>query len=143
MDLDIGDVVARSGVPASTLRYYEEKKLIASTGRRGQRRLFAPAVLDQLALIGMGRAAGFSLDDIAHMFAPDGRPDIDRAMLSARADELDHTITQLAAMRDSLRHAAACPAPSHMECPTFRAMLADILAAGRAGYPKKVPSGPA
>ncbi|WP_405137278.1 helix-turn-helix domain-containing protein [Nocardia sp. NBC_01388] len=142
MDLDIGDVVARSGVPASTLRYYEERKLIASTGRRGQRRLFAPAVLDQLALIGLGRAAGFSLDDIAGMFAPDGRPEIDRAMLTTRADELDHTIAQLTAMSESLRHAAACPAPSHMECPTFRAMLAGILTAGRPGSPKKVPSRP-
>jgi hypothetical protein len=26
-------------------------------------------------------------------------------------------------MRDGLRHAAVCPAPSHMECPTFRRLL--------------------
>jgi hypothetical protein len=32
-------------------------------------------------------------------------------------------------MRDSLRHAAACPAPSHMECPNFRRHLQS--AAGR------------
>ena len=38
-------------------------------------------------------------------------------MLSAKAEELDKTIRELSAMRDSLRHAAACPAPSHMECP--------------------------
>ncbi|MCR3823866.1 MerR family DNA-binding transcriptional regulator, partial [Pseudomonas aeruginosa] len=31
--LDIGEVARRSGVPASTLRYYEEKGLIASSGR--------------------------------------------------------------------------------------------------------------
>ena len=33
------------------------------------------------------------------------------------------TIRQLTAMRDGLRHAAACPAPSHMECPTFRRIV--------------------
>lgn len=44
-------------------------------------------------------------------------------LLVAKADELDKTIRQLGAMRDGLRHAAACPAPSHMECPKFRRIL--------------------
>lgn len=121
--LDIAQVAQRTGVPASTLRFYEEKGLIAAVGRRGLRRLFDVGVLERLALIALGRAAGFSLEEIAHMFAPDGRPRIDRLMLAARADELDQTIRKLSAMRDGLRHAAACRAPSHMECPTFRRIL--------------------
>jgi DNA-binding transcriptional MerR regulator len=121
--IDISEVVQRSGLPASTLRFYEEKGLISSIGRRGLRRLFDPGVLERLVLIALGRAAGFSLDEIALMFAPDGRPRIDRQMLTAKAEELDRTIRQLSAMRDGLRHAAACPAPSHMKCPTFRRIL--------------------
>jgi DNA-binding transcriptional MerR regulator len=121
--LDIGEVVRRSGIPASTLRFYEEKGLIAPKGRRGLRRLYDPGVLDQLAVIGLGRAAGFSLDDIASMFTRDGQPHIDRQLLTAKAEELDATIRKLSVMRDGLRHAAACPAPSHMECPTFRRIL--------------------
>ena len=69
------------------------------------------------------RDAGFSLDEIALMFAPDGRPRIDREQLAAKAEELDRTIRKLTAMRNGLRHAAACPAPSHMECPSFQRML--------------------
>src|SRR6185437_312025 len=46
MDLDITQVAQRSGVRAATLRFYEEKGLIASVGRRGLRRLFDPGVLD-------------------------------------------------------------------------------------------------
>jgi len=122
-DLDIAEVARRSGLPASTLRYYEEKGLIASIGRRGLRRLFDPGVLERLALIALGRAAGFSLDEVALMFTPDGRPRIDRKMLAAKADELDATIRKLSAMRDGLRHAVACRAPSHMECPTFRRLV--------------------
>jgi DNA-binding transcriptional MerR regulator len=122
-DLDIGEVAQRAGVPASTLRYYEEKGLIASTGRRGLRRLFGSGVIDRLALIALGRAAGFSLDEIARMFASDGEPRIDRQMLAAKADELDKKIRELTAMREGLRHAVACKAPSHMECPTFRRLL--------------------
>lgn len=122
-DLDIAEVAARSGVPASTLRFYEEKGLIASIGRRGLRRLFDADVLERLALVALGRAAGFTLDEIAGMFAPDGRPRIDRRLLAAKADELDETIERLGVMRDGLRHAVACRAPSHMECPTFRRIL--------------------
>jgi len=122
-DVDITEVARRSGVPPSTLRFYEEKGLIASIGRRGLRRVFDPGVLERLALIAVGRIAGFSLNEIALMFAPDGRPRIDRRMLLAKAAELDRTIRKLTGMRDSLRHAAACRAPSHMECPTFRRIL--------------------
>ena len=121
--MDIATVARRSGLPASTLRYYEEKGLIASTGRHGLRRVFDASVLERLALIALGRAAGFSLDDIAGMFGADGRPRIDRKLLAARADELDRTIRRMSALRDGLRHAAVCPAPSHMECPTFRKLV--------------------
>jgi DNA-binding transcriptional MerR regulator len=121
--VNITEVARRSGLPASTLRFYEEKGLIASIGRSGLRRLFDPRVLERLALIALGRSAGFSLDEIARMFGPDGRPRIDRDMLAAKAEELDRTIRKLSRLRDGLRHAAACPARSHMECPTFRRML--------------------
>jgi len=131
-DLDIAEVARRSGVPASTLRFYEEKGLIAAIGRRGLRRLFDAGVLERLALIGLGRAAGFSLDEIARMFAADGRPKIDRAVLAAKADDLDATIRSLSAVRDGLRHAVACTAPSHMECPTFRRIV-EVAAAGTLG----------
>ena len=121
--MDIAEVAQRSGVPASTLRFYEQKGLIASSGRRGLRRTFAPRVLERLAMIALGRAAGFSLEDIGRMFASDGQPRIDRVLLAAKADELDRTVRKLTAMRDGLRHAAACPAPSHLECPTFRRLM--------------------
>jgi DNA-binding transcriptional MerR regulator len=121
--VDIAEVAQRSGVPASTLRFYEQKGLIASTGRRGLRRTFHPAVLERLALIALGRAAGLSLDEIARMFSPNGRPRIDRKMLADKARDLDGTIRKLIAMRNGLRHAAVCPAPSHMECPTFRRLM--------------------
>ena len=140
--LDIGEVVQRSGVPPSTLRFYEEKGLIASVGRRGLRRLFDPGVLERLALIALGRAAGFSLDEIALMFGRDGLPRIDRQMLAARAEELDMTIRKLRAIREGLRHAAACPAPSHMECPTFRRLLRAAASGAIGGRSKRAPQSP-
>jgi len=134
--LDITEVARRSGVPASTLRFYEEKRLIASIGRSGLRRLFDGRVLERLAFIALGRASGFSLDELAHMFAADGKPRIDRQVLAAKAEELDRTIRELTAMRDGLRHAVACRAPSHMQCPTFQRLLR-AAAAGTIGVRKK------
>jgi DNA-binding transcriptional MerR regulator len=122
--MDIAEVAKRSGVAASALRYYEKKGLIASHGRQGLRRTFGKEVLDQLALISLGQAAGLSLDEIRTMFGPDGAPQIDRAMLAAKADEIDRLVRRLKAMSKGLRHAAACPAPRHIECPTFRKLLA-------------------
>ena len=122
-ELDIGDVSRQSGLPASTLRFYEEKGLIASLGRRGLRRQYDARVLERLALIALGRAAGFSLDEIAPVLASGARPRIDREMLAAKAAELDRRIRRLCAIRDGLRHATICPAPSHMECPTFKRLL--------------------
>lgn len=121
--MDIAEVAKRSGVPASALRFYEEKGLITSLGRQGERRRFAPGVLDQLALIALGQAAGFTLDEIRSMFTPDGAPTIDRQMLASKADEIDKSVARLKAMSRGLRHAAVCPAPSHAECPSFQRLL--------------------
>ncbi|PJI50322.1 MAG: MerR family transcriptional regulator [Pseudomonas sp.] len=121
--MDIADVAKRSGVPASTLRFYEEKGLIVSLAKPGARRQFAPQILDQLALITLGQSAGFSLEEIRAMFAGGGGTNIDRQMLAAKADELDATIKRLRAMSRGLRHAAACPAPSHAQCPTFQRLV--------------------
>lgn len=129
--LDIAQVAKRSGMAASRLRFYEEKGLIAPIGRRGLKRLFEAEVLHRLSLIALGQTAGFSLDEIADMLDTEGRLRLDRARCSAKADALDRTIKRLSALRDGLRHAAACPAPSHMECPTFRRLLKVAIARGR------------
>lgn len=135
--LDIGDVSARSGVKPSALRYYEEAGLISSVSRHGLRRQFPPEVLLQLKLIAMGKSAGFSLGEIARMFGPNGMPDLPRVALHEKADEIDRRIHELTALRDTLRHVADCPAPSHMECPTFRRL---VEVAGKRGGARRRPA---
>jgi DNA-binding transcriptional MerR regulator len=125
--MDIGEVARRSRLTASTLRFYEAKGLIRSVGRRGLRRQFKPDVLERLALVALGRAAGFSLDEIARMLPAGGAPRIDRRVLAAKARDVDRQIRRLRAVHDGLLHAAACPARSHMECPTFRRLLARAM----------------
>ena len=122
--MDIAEVARRSGVAASTLRYYERRGLIAPILREeASRRRYAPGVLNQLALIALGQAAGLSLDEIRTMVLPNGEPSVDRGLLAAKADEIDGQILRLRAMSRGLRHAADCPAPSHAQCPTFQRLL--------------------
>jgi len=121
--LDIGEVSAKTGIRPSTLRYYEEVGLISSISRHGLRRQFPQEVLLKLKLIAMGKSAGFSLGEISGMLGKDGMPDLPRAVLHRKADEIDRRVRELTALRDTLRHVADCSAPSHMECPTFRRLL--------------------
>ncbi len=136
--LDIAEVSRRSGLPASTLRYYEEQGLIASAGRRGLRRIFEPEILTRLSLVVLGQAAGFSLGQIGQMLGASGAPQIDRAQLARQADDLDRRIREMTALRNGLRHAATCTAPSHLECPTFQRIMRIGTARRAHGAQKKL-----
>ncbi|MGO1118998.1 helix-turn-helix domain-containing protein [Rhodovibrionaceae bacterium A322] len=122
-NLDIGELAAQSGLPPSTLRYYEEKGLITSLGRQGLRRQFGPDSPLRLALIALGKSAGFSLDEIAEMFGEDNQPKVPREELHKRADALERQIRNLTTLQNALRHVADCSAPSHLECPKFQQLL--------------------
>ena len=118
--MDIADVARRTGMPASTLRYYARKGLITSLSGQGERRQFPADVIQRLALIALGQAAGFSLDEVGEMLL---EQQVDRQRLLAKADELDRRIKRLQAMSKGLRHAAACPEQDHLNCPKFQRLL--------------------
>jgi MerR family redox-sensitive transcriptional activator SoxR len=121
--LDIGEVVRLTGVPPSSLRFYEEKGLIRSTGRSGLRRLFNSHVLQQLQFIALGQQAGLTLEEIASMFTPEGKLSVNRQFLVDKSREIEKNIDQLTAVRNTLLHVAKCSAPNHMECPKFQRLL--------------------
>lgn len=121
--LDIAEVAAVSGLPASTLRYYEEQRLIASVGRHGLRRQYEPEVLNRLSLINMARAGGFSLSEIATIFGRNNILKIPREELRARAEAMEKKAKEIGALATMMRHVANCQATSHYECPTFQKLL--------------------
>jgi DNA-binding transcriptional MerR regulator len=127
--MDISEVARRTGLPSSTVRFYEKTGLIAATSAPGERRHFKPDVLDQLALIALGQAGGLSLDEIRTMLPVEGTLQVDRQVLLDKADSIDATIKRLKAMSLGLRHAAECPAADHGQCPNFQRLLK--VAAGK------------
>lgn len=123
LPMDIGEVASHSGLRPSTLRFYEEKGLIQSTGRYGLRRLFGPNTLERLEFIALAQKAGFSLQDIAAMLDSRGDFRIDRKQLFKKANELENNIKQLIAVTHLLKHVAECSAPNQFDCPKFQRLL--------------------
>ncbi|MBO1256252.1 helix-turn-helix domain-containing protein [Alteromonas sp. 5E99-2] len=120
--MDISKVSKLSNLPASTLRYYEEKGLIQSLGRNGLKRIFADNILERLAFISLGQAAGLSLDEIKSMLLPK-HIQVNRELLLSKAEELDSKISQLKSISEGLKKTANCKALDHLECPRFVRVL--------------------
>lgn len=124
--LDIGEVVRRTGVPTTTLHVWEREGLLAPVGRAGLRRQYAPDTVERIAVIVVCQRSGFTLAEIADLLRPGafaegkGRLEGKVAELRQRRLELDKAI-------DGIEHALSCTHESPLECPNFRAELADVL----------------
>lgn len=123
-ELDISEVSELSGLPASTLRYYEERGLIKPIGRKGLKRVYhAKDVMTRLSLISLGREAQFTLDEINVMLNKEKGPSIERRHLQTKASELQNTIDNLMTLKNALLHIANCPEEDHLLCPKFQKIM--------------------
>ena len=119
--MDIGEVSQQTGLKASTLRYYEEKGLIKSNGRKGLRRQYAPIVIEQISLILLAKHAGFSLEETKALISEPHF--LDRALMQQKADELAHKISELTAIHNMLTHAVNCPEENQLDCERFQTLM--------------------
>ena len=124
--IDIGEVVRRSGLPASTLHVWEKNGLIMPVGREGLRRQYRTDVIDRIAAIALFQRGGFTLAEIRAVMEP-GALDSGKDLIAAKLVALEEQRDRLDAAIDGLRHAVACEEPSPVECDGFRSMAAEIL----------------
>src|SRR6202453_4054612 len=98
--LTIGKVADETGVAATTLRYYEQIGRVPVPVRVGGQRRYEESVLARLEVIGLCKAAGFTLDEIQVLFADDapGRP-ASRALAEVKLTEIDARMESLARAR--------------------------------------------
>ena len=115
--LSIGEVAERSGVAATTLRFYEDEGLLGAPDRVGGRRRYEDAVLTRLEVIGLCKAAGFSLDEIRVLLTDDapGRP-ASRTLAAAKLADLDAQMSTLVRARGIIEWAMTCPCDSVYAC---------------------------
>lgn len=121
-ELSIGEVTARTGVPASALRFYEKKGLISSRRSAGNQRRYPREILRRVAIIKVAQRLGIPLAEILDVFAtlPDDRTPTaeDWQCISAQwRQQLNQRITRLERLRDHLSDCIGCGCLSLDSCP--------------------------
>lgn len=122
--LRIGEVVKRSGVPASTLHYYETLGLIQSGRTPGNQRQYPRSVLRRLGVIRAAQRVGIPLGEIAEALdtLPAGRSPTDRdwqRLARFWHHDLQNRIDRLTLLRDRLTGCIGCGCLSVKACPLF------------------------
>jgi DNA-binding transcriptional MerR regulator len=113
--LDIADVAREAGVRPSTLRYYEEEGLVASTSRSGGRRQYDEGVLRRLGVIAFAKESGFTLAEIRALLSGPDR----LALTRRKLDEVNARIARAEAMRGLLEASLACDCRALDDCPAI------------------------
>ena len=122
-EIDIGDLASKVKCSTATLRFYEEKGLIKSIGRKGLRRQYPTDTVHIIALIKLMKNGGLSLKDIQNIFVKDQKIRINQDILDIKMSEMALKIQTLQRSLEVLKHIQSCPYPEHMECPEFQKLL--------------------
>ena len=120
--LSVGEMAQRSGVPVSTLHFYEAKGLIRPTRSAGNQRVYARGMLRRVALIKVAQRLGIPLAEIGAALADiphDRSPTAAEwaAVSGVWAVSLQQRIEGLTRLRDSLQSCIGCGCLSMTECP--------------------------
>ena len=106
----IGEVAERSGIPAHTIRFYEEQRLVSKPVRaRSGYRTYTARVLDELRFIQRAQRLGFTLRETREILSigRSGRKPCDRVatLCATHLEEIERKIAELAAFRSQLQEA--------------------------------------
>jgi MerR family redox-sensitive transcriptional activator SoxR len=120
--LTIGEVARRSGVNASTVRYYESVGVLPEPQRASGGRRYTAGVLRQLAIIDVAQRAGFSLQEIRGLLASgDDEPASQRlrALADDKLPRVEALIERAQAAQRWLALASACRCDTLDVCALF------------------------
>lgn len=119
-DLTISEVARRSGVPATTIRYYESISVLPEPRRASGRRRYDHSIIDRLAFIQVAQRLGFTLGEIGLLF---GEREADgplserwQALAREKLADVDRLIRHARSVRRSLVGGLGCGCPNMHEC---------------------------
>ncbi|WP_037308957.1 Cu(I)-responsive transcriptional regulator [Ruegeria halocynthiae] len=123
--MNIGDVATRTGLPAKTIRYYEEIGLIKPPRDENGYRRFRDNDVHKLNFLGRARALGFTIEDcrtLMALYEDETRASADvKKVARAHLAQIEAKIADLNAMRDTLGHLIdACAGDDRPDCPILR-----------------------
>jgi DNA-binding transcriptional MerR regulator len=119
--LTISEVARQAGVQASAIRYYESRKILPVPTRVGGQRRYGVDAVYRLAVIRRAQDAGFSLEEIQHLFFGfrDGTPVSARwqRLAEVKLAELDQQVERIQSMKELLeRLRTRCRCNTVSEC---------------------------
>lgn len=120
--MNIKEVAERAGLPAKTIRYYEEIGLIRPQRGANGYRSFRESDLHKLAFLGRARGLGFTIEECRRLLAlyeDRGRASADvKALAEAHLRDMDEKIAELRAMQATLRDlVVSCAGDHRPDCP--------------------------
>ncbi|MBN9232859.1 MULTISPECIES: Cu(I)-responsive transcriptional regulator [Phyllobacteriaceae] len=133
--MNIGDAARRSGLPAKTIRYYEEIGLISPERSGNSYRDYSNDDVHRLAFLKRARNLGFSIDDCRQLMAlyrDRGRASQDvRAIASAHVAAIEEKVRELQSMRMTLNKLIhACHGDERPNCPILEEMAGEAETVG-------------
>ncbi len=125
--MNIGDVAAQTGLPAKTIRYYEEIGLVKPLRDANGYRAFRDQELHKLAFLSRARALGFTIDDcrtLLALYEDEDRASADvKEIANCHLARIDAKINDLRVMRETLSHLVkACAGDERPDCPILRGL---------------------
>ena len=128
--MNVGTAARRSGLPAKTIRYYEEIGLIKPDRAGNGYRAYSGDDIHRLAFLARARKLGFSIDDCRQLMAlyqDRSRASADvRQIASAHVMAIEEKVRELQSMRatlDKLIH--ACHGDERPDCPILEEMAGE------------------
>jgi Cu(I)-responsive transcriptional regulator len=127
--MNIKDVSTATGLPAKTIRYYEEIGLITPQRSANGYRVFSNADMHSLAFLARARSLGFPVENcrsLLALYADRGRASADvKGIALQHLAEIDQKLAELSTMRDTLHKLVmSCAGDHRPDCP----ILADLAA---------------
>ena len=118
--MTIGQLSKRSGVPASTIRYWERVGVMPEPMRRSGQRRYSREALQRLAVLRLAQMCGFRLEEMRELvqgFRADVAPSRAwREMARNKQAEIDQQVARLVAMRRVVGYARRCKCLNWTEC---------------------------
>ena len=120
--MNIGDASERSGLPAKTIRYYEDIRLLKPARGDNGYRDYSDEDVHRLRFLQRARSLGFSVEECRQLLSLYGdtrRESADvKAIAEAKLVEIDRKIAELMGLRRTLQHLVhACHGDERPDCP--------------------------
>ncbi|MDR9427708.1 MAG: Cu(I)-responsive transcriptional regulator [Salibaculum sp.] len=127
--MNIKEVATRTGLPAKTIRYYEDIGLVTADRAENGYRIFERTHVHKLAFLAQARGLGFSIEDCRGLLAlwedRDRASGDVRAIAKAHLAEIEEKIAGLEEMRATLSDlVAACHGDDRPDCPILNRLEA-------------------